>query len=122
MRCPIQGPPYLLLASLRSTYCYSCKTHSLTRFILFSFSLFMFLLPLSNEPRPQHRKKSSVHDHDHDETYSLYSDEEEDMEDYKRGGYHYISVGDVFHEGRYVTLRKLGWGHFSTVWLARDTV
>jgi len=44
------------------------------------------------------------------------------MEDYKRGGYHYISVGDVFSEGRYVTLRKLGWGHFSTVWLARDTV
>jgi serine/threonine-protein kinase SRPK3 len=63
-----------------------------------------------------------VQDHDHDDTYSLYSDEEEDMEDYKRGGYHYISVGDVFHEGRYVTLRKLGWGHFSTVWLARDTV
>ena len=44
------------------------------------------------------------------------------MEDYKRGGYHHITVGDVFHEGRYVTLRKLGWGHFSTVWLARDTV
>ncbi|KAG0197559.1 serine/threonine protein kinase, CMGC group [Mortierella sp. NVP41] len=71
---------------------------------------------------PQNHKKSSVQDHDHDDTYSLYSDEEEDMEDYKRGGYHYIAVGDVFHEGRYVTLRKLGWGHFSTVWLARDTV
>ncbi|KAF9142442.1 serine/threonine protein kinase, CMGC group [Linnemannia schmuckeri] len=70
----------------------------------------------------QHHKKSSVQDHDHDDSYSLYSDEEEDMEDYKRGGYHYISVGDVFHEGRYITLRKLGWGHFSTVWLARDTV
>ncbi|KAF9909911.1 serine/threonine protein kinase, CMGC group [Linnemannia zychae] len=70
----------------------------------------------------QHHKKSSVQDHDHDDTYSLYSDEEEDMEDYKRGGYHYIAVGDVFHEGRYITLRKLGWGHFSTVWLARDTV
>ncbi|KAF8931498.1 serine/threonine protein kinase, CMGC group [Haplosporangium gracile] len=70
----------------------------------------------------QHHKKSSVQDHDHDDTYSLYSDEEEDMEDYKRGGYHYISIGDVFHEGRYITLRKLGWGHFSTVWLARDMV
>ncbi|KAF8926388.1 serine/threonine-protein kinase SRPK2 [Dissophora ornata] len=68
----------------------------------------------------QQRKQSSVQDHD--ERYSVYSDEEEDMEDYKRGGYHYVSVGDVFHEGRYVTLRKLGWGHFSTVWLARDTV
>ncbi|KAI1301119.1 serine/threonine protein kinase, CMGC group [Mortierella claussenii] len=70
----------------------------------------------------QQHKKSSVQDPEHDDQYSMYSDEEEDMEDYKRGGYHYISVGDVFHEGRYVTLRKLGWGHFSTVWLARDTV
>ncbi|KAG0331818.1 serine/threonine protein kinase, CMGC group, partial [Podila humilis] len=59
---------------------------------------------------------------DYDDAHSIYSDEEEDQEDYRRGGYHYISVGDVFHEGRYVTLRKLGWGHFSTVWLARDTV
>ncbi|KAF9934876.1 serine/threonine protein kinase, CMGC group [Linnemannia zychae] len=71
---------------------------------------------------PQHTKKPSAQDHDYDDNYSLYSDEEEDMEDYKRGGYHYIAVGDVFHDGRYVTLRKLGWGHFSTVWLARDTV
>ncbi len=66
--------------------------------------------------------RSQGKDRDNDDAYSLYSDEEEDMEDYKRGGYHYISVGDVFHDGRYVTLRKLGWGHFSTVWLARDTV
>ncbi|KAG0203427.1 serine/threonine protein kinase, CMGC group [Mortierella sp. GBA30] len=87
------------------------------------------VMPLSNgnmamhdASAPSHNKKSSVHDHDNDDTHSLYSDEEEDMEDYKRGGYHYISVGDVFHDGRYVTLRKLGWGHFSTVWLARDTV
>ncbi|KAF9119361.1 serine/threonine protein kinase, CMGC group [Mortierella sp. 14UC] len=80
------------------------------------------LLHNENIAPQQHHKKSSVQDHDHDDTYSLYSDEEEDMEDYKRGGYHYIAVGDVFHEGRYITLRKLGWGHFSTVWLARDTV
>lgn len=79
---------------------------------------------------PQQPKQASTHDKDKDkdkdkdmdERYSVHSDEEEDMEDYRRGGYHYISVGDVFHEGRYVTLRKLGWGHFSTVWLARDTV
>ncbi|KAF9944672.1 serine/threonine protein kinase, CMGC group [Mortierella alpina] len=56
------------------------------------------------------------------DSHSLYSDEEEDMEDYKKGGYHYVAVGDVFHEGRYLILQKLGWGHFSTVWLARDTV
>ncbi|KAF9169086.1 serine/threonine protein kinase, CMGC group [Mortierella sp. AD011] len=70
----------------------------------------------------QQAKQPSSKDLDNDGQHSVYSDEEEDMEDYKRGGYHYISVGDVFHEGRYITLRKLGWGHFSTVWLARDTV
>jgi serine/threonine protein kinase len=29
-------------------------------------------------------------------------------------------VGDVFH-GRYTIIRKLGWGHFSTVWLSWDS-
>ena len=36
------------------------------------------------------------------------------------GGYHPVAIGDVFHESRYLVLRKLGWGHFSTVWLAKD--
>lgn len=30
-------------------------------------------------------------------------------------------IGERFKDGRYVVLRKLGWGHFSTVWLVRDT-
>lgn len=46
--------------------------------------------------------------------------EDEGLEDYKKGGYHPIFVGEVLI-GRYVILQKLGWGHFSTVWLARDT-
>jgi serine/threonine-protein kinase SRPK3 len=48
------------------------------------------------------------------------SDEEEEEEDYKKGGYHPVSIGDRFDNGRYVVVRKLGWGHFSTVWLALD--
>lgn len=28
-------------------------------------------------------------------------------------------LGDVFAD-RYVVVKKLGWGHFSTVWMARD--
>lgn len=31
-----------------------------------------------------------------------------------------MKLGDVYH-GRYVIEKKLGWGHFSTVWLATDT-
>lgn len=48
------------------------------------------------------------------------TEDEEDLEDYRPGGYHPVSIGDDFNGGRYVIVRKLGWGHFSTVWLARD--
>ncbi len=62
---------------------------------------------------------------------SAYTDEEEDAYDYKKGkkyhfihlfigGYHPVKIGDKFSDGRYVILRKLGWGHFSTVWLVHD--
>ncbi|CEJ61570.1 Protein kinase dsk1 [Penicillium brasilianum] len=47
--------------------------------------------------------------------------EEEDSEDYCKGGYHPVAVGETYNNGRYVVVRKLGWGHFSTVWLSRDT-
>ncbi|KAF9907840.1 serine/threonine protein kinase, CMGC group [Linnemannia zychae] len=53
---------------------------------------------------------------------SNHSEEEEDLEDYGWDGYHHVSIGDLFHDGRYLVLRKLGWGHFSTVWLAKDLV
>jgi len=38
------------------------------------------------------------------------------------GGYHPVREGEQYKSGRYVVLRKLGWGHFSTVWLVQDTV
>ena len=37
------------------------------------------------------------------------------------GGYHVVNIGDLF-QSRYHVIRKLGWGHFSTVWLAWDLV
>ena len=44
----------------------------------------------------------------------------EDIEDYRPGGYHPISIGDTFDQGRYRILHKLGFGGSSTVWLVRD--
>ena len=43
----------------------------------------------------------------------------EDINNYKKGGYHYVSIGDVFNE-RYTIEKKLGWGEYSTVWMASD--
>ncbi|KAI8380633.1 kinase-like domain-containing protein [Choanephora cucurbitarum] len=50
----------------------------------------------------------------------LDAEEEEDRKDYCKGGYHPVHVGDKYKDGQYVVIRKLGWGHFSTVWLIRD--
>lgn len=45
--------------------------------------------------------------------------DDEDHREYKRGGYHPVSIGEVY-ANRYRIEAKLGWGHFSTVWLATD--
>ncbi|KAI1122750.1 kinase domain-containing protein [Nemania abortiva] len=44
----------------------------------------------------------------------------EDFEEYTIGGYHPTRIGDTFHHGRYEVVHKLGWGGYSTIWLARD--
>ncbi|CAE6447135.1 unnamed protein product [Rhizoctonia solani] len=44
---------------------------------------------------------------------------EEAVGDYLPGGYLRVRIGDRFAH-RYRIVRKLGWGHFSTVWLAHD--
>lgn len=47
---------------------------------------------------------------------------EECISDYRSGGYHMVKIGDHYASemSRYQVLRKLGWGHFSTVWLCRE--
>ncbi len=47
------------------------------------------------------------------------NEEQEDVSDYCKGGYHPVKIGDLYAQ-RYHVLRKLGWGHFSTVWLCWD--
>lgn len=49
-----------------------------------------------------------------------YSDDEDEGEDgYRPGGYHPVKIGEVYNQ-RYIVVKKLGWGHFSTVWMVRD--
>ncbi|KAJ4714040.1 Kinase family protein [Melia azedarach] len=48
-------------------------------------------------------------------------EDDEGIDSYRKGGYHAVRIGDLFNGGRYIAQRKLGWGQFSTVWLAYDT-
>ncbi|MDP2439022.1 MAG: protein kinase, partial [archaeon] len=47
--------------------------------------------------------------------------DDEGKSGYRKGGYHPVFVNEIYNS-RYRISQKLGWGHFSTVWLARDTI
>jgi hypothetical protein len=54
--------------------------------------------------------------------YSATSSRQQDEESpggYKAGGYHPVTPGSTLNQ-RYTITRKLGFGQFSTVWLAKD--
>ncbi|KAJ8986294.1 hypothetical protein NQ317_010006 [Molorchus minor] len=44
---------------------------------------------------------------------------QEDESEYDAGGYMPANIGDIL-KNQYKVCRKLGWGHFSTVWLCRN--
>lgn len=54
-----------------------------------------------------------------EDTLAFSDGEQEDPKDYCRGGYYPVQIGEFFNN-RYKVIRKLGWGHFSTVWLCDD--
>lgn len=85
----------------------------------------LFLFNIRSEPRSlfaEDRELSTPHIEgtNSPECNMILDEEQEDVEHYCRGGYHPVVIGDVFDE-RYRVVKKLGWGHFSTVWLCRDT-
>lgn len=57
---------------------------------------------------------------DNDDFDDVIPENEEDLKDYVPGGYHTCYIGENYKNKKYTLVRKLGWGHFSTVWLARD--
>eukprot|EP00055_Hartaetosiga_balthica_P012328 m.59498 g.59498 ORF g.59498 m.59498 type:complete len:696 (-) comp7911_c0_seq4:2235-4322(-) len=69
--------------------------------------------------RKKKKKKSSkaIAQREKDEDAS---DDDETLDDYGNGGYHPVFLGDVY-KSKYKVVKKLGWGHFSTVWLIHDT-
>ncbi|XP_044598136.1 SRSF protein kinase 3 isoform X2 [Cotesia glomerata] len=71
-----------------------------------------------NRLEPSHSSSNETIEDD-DDVYSSEEEEQEDSSDYCHGGYHPVKIGDLFLN-RYHVTRKLGWGHFSTVWLCWD--
>lgn len=41
---------------------------------------------------------------------------------YRPGGLHPVNLGDTFKNEQYRVILKLGYGSYSTVWLARDAL
>lgn len=84
----------------------------------------------SNQSPLKHNKAAPQHGKDHHDSPSGSESsgeegtentaDEEDSEDYCKGGYHPVQVGEQYKDGKYTIVRKLGWGHFSTVWLSKD--
>ncbi|KAJ2943723.1 hypothetical protein O0L34_g16836 [Tuta absoluta] len=70
---------------------------------------------------PTHSSSNETIEEDEEEAYASDDEEQEDSADYCKGGYHPVRIGDLFLS-RYHVTRKLGWGHFSTVWLCWDLV
>mmetsp|Transcript_2810 Transcript_2810/g.4075 ORF Transcript_2810/g.4075 Transcript_2810/m.4075 type:complete len:524 (+) Transcript_2810:64-1635(+) len=62
-------------------------------------------------------KDAELIESDFDDAQS--SEDEEDKSQYRSGGYHWVEIGDVYNS-KYLVHRKLGWGHFSTVWLVSN--
>ncbi|XP_023168206.2 SRSF protein kinase 3 isoform X8 [Drosophila hydei] len=77
------------------------------------------LVALISEPRGTLSTTDEVYPDSPDSSLYGSDEEQEDASQYCRGGYHPVVIGDIF-DNRFRVVRKLGWGHFSTVWLCRD--
>lgn len=67
---------------------------------------------LSSQDKQKQKRRADDEDYDDIDT--------EPAQDYCKGGYHPVQIGDTLCNNRYHVVCKLGWGYFSTVWLAWD--
>ncbi|KAF6216160.1 hypothetical protein GE061_000499 [Apolygus lucorum] len=74
--------------------------------------------PLETSERSEPREQSGIGEAS-DEGGETPSEQQEDPAEYCPGGYHRVQIGDLYEE-RYYVIKKLGWGHFSTVWFSWD--
>uniref|UniRef100_A0A3P9MJP1 non-specific serine/threonine protein kinase n=1 Tax=Oryzias latipes TaxID=8090 RepID=A0A3P9MJP1_ORYLA len=86
-------------------------------------------------PHPQYAEKSQIskpskklncppashHRPDPPQPEICFEEQQENPADYGVGGYYPVEIGEVF-ANRYQVQQKLGWGHFSTVWLCWDVM
>lgn len=76
--------------------------------------------PSESKPSESMDQSESAQDASDESDDDMDPANEEDLRDYVPGGYHTCFIGESYKSGKYTLVRKLGWGHFSTVWLARD--
>ena len=66
--------------------------------------------------------EENLDDESRSESSSRVGEEEEEFDEgedgYRNGGYHRVSIDDLL--GNWRVSKKLGWGHFSTVWLVKN--
>lgn len=63
------------------------------------------------------RSRSRSSDSSNSDSSDSDDNDVEELDDYNVDGYHPAHIGEII-DSKYVILKKLGWGHFSTVWLA----
>lgn len=86
----------------------------------YSLKLENKLIEIENELLEASEDEDEDEDDDNDDDVNINHADEEDLKDYAPGGYHPCYIGETYKNQKYTLVRKLGWGHFSTVWLARD--
>ncbi|KAM4067240.1 kinase [Hirsutella rhossiliensis] len=77
-------------------------------------------MALANVLGPGAARLKSLFSRSSQQLHSLSAISEESITRYCKGGYHAVRIGDLFGYDQYKIVSKLGYGVYSTVWLAFD--